>query len=295
VNGRNWGTTGIDTALYFSNTFRFTGQLAMSYGDKNSDNIAFFLRPSYDSSTFHIHLRYTQIGRNFADNANKVGFIRDDNRRELDSSISKIFFPKKLGFERIAYDSNYNIYWGLDGTLRSWKIDQEVDIELKNKISVTLEHHEEFKLYEKKFRNRQSEIDIGYNTREWQSASIAYSFGRNFDRDFQLLEGNVNFKLTRDLSISYGLERVHFDPDPENDSTWIHVVRATNYFTNDLFIKLFYQLNTVIDKSNIQVLFVYRFQPPFGSIQVAYQKGTGRFGEKGTQGNTLFIKFAYMF
>jgi len=295
LNGKNWGTTGIDTALYFSDTFSFTGQLALSYGDNNTDNVAFFLRPSYDTSTFHIHLRYTQLGRNFADNANKVGFIRDDNRRELDSALSKTFFPRKLGFERIEYNSNYNIYWGLDGTLRSWKFDQEVGFDLKNKFSITLEHHEEFKLYEKEFRNRQSEIDIGYNTREWQHGSVAYSFGKNFDRDFQLLEGNVNFKLSQDLSVSYGLERVLFDPDPENDSTWIHVVRATNYFTNDLFIKLFYQLNTVIDKSNVQVLFVYRFQPPFGSIQVAYQKGTGEFGEKGTQGHTLFIKFAYMF
>ena len=295
VSSKNWGTTGIDTALYFSDTFKFTGQLALSYGDKNADNIAFFLRPSYDTSTFHIHIRYTQLGRNFADNANKVGFIRDDNRRELDSALSKTFFPRKLGFERIEYESNYNIYWGLDGTLRSWKIDQEVGFDLKNKFSITLEHHEEFKLYEKKFRNRQSEIDIGYNTREWQHASVAYSFGRNYDRDFQLLEGNANFKLTQDFSISYGLERVVFDPDPENENTWIHVLRATNYFTNDLFIKLFYQLNTVIDKSNIQVLFVYRFQPPFGSIQVAYQKGTGEFGEKGTQGHTLFLKFAYMF
>ena len=295
MNGKNGGTTGIDTALYFSDTFSFTGQLALSYGDNNTDNVAFFLRPSYDTSTFHIHLRYTQLGTNFADNANKVGFIRDDNRRELDSSLSKTFFPRKLGFERIEYDSNYNIYWGLNGTLRSWKIDQEVGFDLKNKFSVTLEHHEEFKLFEKEFRNRQTEIDIGYNTREWQHASVAYSFGKNFDSDFQLLEGRINFKLTQDISISYGLERVIFDPDPENDSTWIHVLRATNYFTNDLFIKLFYQLNTVIDKSNIQVLFVYRFQPPFGSIQVAYQKGTARFGEKGAQGHTLFLKFAYMF
>ena len=295
VDGKNQGTTGIDTALYFSDTFSFTGQFALSYGDKNADNIAFFLRPSYDTTTFHIHLRYTQLGRNFADNANQVGFIRDDNRRELDSAVTKTFYPKKLGLERIEYDSNYNIYWGLDGTLRSWKIDQEVGFDLKNKLSFTLEHHEEFKLYEKEFRNRQSEIDIGYNTREWQRASVAYSFGRNYDRDFQLLEGHVNFKLTRDFSVSYGLERVLFDPDPEEDSTWIHVVRATNYFTNDLFIKLFYQLNTAIDKSNIQVLFVYRFQPPFGSIQVAYQRGTGEFGERGTQGHTLFLKFAYMF
>jgi hypothetical protein len=295
VNNKNWGTTGIDTALYFSDTFQFTGQFALSYGDKNSDNIAFFLRPSYDTTTFHIHLRYTQLGRNFGDNANKVGFVRDDNRRELDSAISKTFFPKIWGFERIEYDSNYNIYWGLDGTLRSWQIDQEVGFDLKNKFSLVVEHHEEYKLYEKDFRNRESVLEIGYNTREWQSAQVAYSFGKNFDLDFHLWEGSVNFKLTRDLSISYMLERVLFDPDPENESTWIHVIRATNYFTNDLFLKLFYQVNTIIDKSNIQILFVYRFQPPFGSIQIAYQKGTGEFGERGTQGHTLFLKFAYMF
>jgi len=140
-----------------------------------------------------------------------------------------------------------------------------------------------------------SELEIGYNTREWQHAAFSYSFGQNFDRDFHMLEGEVNFKLTRDFSASYGLERVLFDPDPENESTWIHVLRATNYFTNDLFVKLFYQINTAIDKSNVQVLFVYRFQPPFGSVQIAYQKGTGEFGERGVQGNTLFLKFAYMF
>ncbi len=295
AGGKNSGTTGIDTALYFSDTFQFTGQLALSYGDRNSDNIAFFLRPSYDTTTFHFHVRYTQLGTNFGDNANSVGFIRDDNRRELDSALEKEFYPKKGGLDRIAYESNYNIYWGLDGTLRSWQIDQEVGFDLKNKFSLTAEYHEEYKLYEKEFRNREGVFQLGYNTREWQSAEIAYSFGRNFDLDFQLLEGNVNFKLTRDLSVSYELTRLIFNPDPENESTWIHVVRATNYFTPDLFLKIFYQINSVIDKSNIQVLFVYRFQPPFGLIQLAYQKGTGEFGERGTQGHTLFLKFAYMF
>jgi len=295
INGKNWGTAGVDTALYFSDTFKFTGQLAASYGGANTDNIAFFLRPAYETATFHTHIRYTHLGGNFADNANKVGFVRDDNRRELDSAVRKTFYLKKWGFERFEYDSNYNIYWGLDGTLRSWKIDQEAKFDLKNKFSFELEHHEEFKLYEKEFRNRQSVFELGYNTREWQQATFSYSFGRNFDRDFQMLEGNVNFKLTRAFSTSYGLERVLFDPDPKSESTWIHVLRATHYFTHDLFIKLFYQINTVIDKRNIQVLFVYRFQPPFGSIQIAYQKGTGEFGEKGTQGHTLFLKFAYMF
>jgi hypothetical protein len=158
-----------------------------------------------------------------------------------------------------------------------------------------VEHHQEFKRYEKKFRNHRTELELGYNTREWQSASLAYSFGRNFDKDFSLLEGEINYKITEDLSFSYELTRLRLDPDPDRESTWIHVLRATNYFTSNLFLKVFYQINSSIEKKNIQVLFVYRFQPPFGLIQVAYQKGTARFGEKGRQGHTLFLKIAYMF
>jgi len=295
IGGKNKGTAGIDTSLYFSDTFKFTGQMALSYGDNNKDNIAFFLRPSYDSATFHIHLRYTQLGENFADNANHVGFIRDDNRRELDSAVVKTFYPRKRVFERIKYDSNYNIYWGMNGTLRSWRVDQGLTFDLKNKFSLELGHHQEYKLYEKGFRNYQTEFELGYNTREWQSASVSYSFGHNYDLDFQLVKGKLNYKLTQDFSLSYEMIRLMYDPDPEEESTWIHVIRATNYFTNDLFIKVFYQINSAIDKKNIQVLFVYRFQPPFGFIQLAYQRGTARFGEKGPQGHTLFFKLTYMF
>jgi hypothetical protein len=300
IGGKNKGTAGIDTSLYFTDTFKFTGQFALSYGDYNNNNIAFFLRPSYDSATFHIHLRYTQLGRRFRDNANEVGFIRDDNRRELDSAVEKTFWLKKWGFERIKYESNYNIYWGMDGALRSWKIDEELTFDLKNKFSLDIEHTQEFKgrddeFFEKDFRNHETEIGLGYNTREWQHARISYGFGRNFDSDFQLVKGGLNYKLTQDFSFQYSLTRLIFEPDPEGETTWIHVIRATNYFTNDLFVKVFYQINSAIDKKNIQVLFVYRFQPPFGFIQLAYQKGTARFGERGTQGHALFLKIAYMF
>jgi hypothetical protein len=295
IEGKNKGTAGIDTTLHFSNTFNFTGQLAISYGDYNTDNLAFFLRPSYDSATFHIHLRYTHLGNYFGDNANQVGFVSDDNRNELDSALEKTFWLKKWGFERIEYGSNYNIYWGMDGTLRSWQIDQGLSFDLKNKFSLSVDHSQEYKLYEKEFRNYQTELELGYNTREWQSATLIYSFGRNFDLDFKLIEGNLNYKITKDFSFQYSLTRLIFEPDPEGESTWIHVIRATNYFTSDLFIKVFYQINSAIDKRNIQILFVYRFQPPFGSIQLAYQRGTARFGERGTQGNTLFLKIAYLF
>ena len=294
-NGRSRGTAGVDASLNFSDKLHFTGQLALSYGDEAKEDFAFFLRPSYDSATSHFHVRYSQLGGRFADNANAVGFIMDDNRRELDSALSKTFWLRKGPIERIGYESNYNIYWGFDRVLRSWQIDQELELDLKNKFRLGLDHTREYKLYEKGFRNDETEFSLGYNEREWQSARASYSFGRNFDRDFRLFEGGVNYMLARSVSLEYSLERLVFDPDPERESTWIHVVRATSYFSKDLFLKVFLQTNTSIDKHNIQVLFVWRFQPPFGLVQLAFQKGTARFGVRGNQGNTLFLKFAYMF
>jgi hypothetical protein len=95
--------------------------------------------------------------------------------------------------------------------------------------------------------------------------------------------------------LQYDLSKLTYSPDPNGESTWIHVFLVNQFFTNDIYVKLFYQINTAIDKRNVQAVFVYRFQPPFGSFQVAYQKGTGRFGEAGTQGHTLFLKLAYVF
>jgi len=295
IDGKNWGTLGLDTALYFTKTFRVTGQLAMSYGDDNKRDLAFFIRPSYDSSTFHIHLRYTHLGLYFGDNANRVGFIRDDNRHEFDSAIEKTFWLKKGFLDRIAYFSNYNIYWGVDKTLRSWDVFQSLTFDLQNKFSLRVHHNQEYKLFEKDFRNHRTKAEIGYNTREWQSAAVGYEFGKNFDSDFSLISGRVQQKITQSLSLEYNLTKLTLDPDPNNESTWIHVFRLHQFFTKDLYLKLFFQTNSAIDKQNIQVVFVYRFQPPFGLIQLAYQKGTAEFGERGDQGHTLFLKFAYVF
>jgi ATP-dependent Clp protease ATP-binding subunit ClpB len=52
--------------------------------------MAYFIRPSYDSSTGHFHVRYTHLGDRLRDNVNAIGFIRDDNRREIDSAAEKV-------------------------------------------------------------------------------------------------------------------------------------------------------------------------------------------------------------
>lgn len=293
--GKGFGGVGLDFVHFFSERVSVISQMALSYGDHDKENIAFFIMPNYDTSTFHIHLRYTQLGENFADNVNHIGYIRDDDRHELDSTIEKTWWINKYGVDHIAYDSSYDIYWSKKGLLRSWQIDQQLALDLTNKFSFLIKYTREYKLYEKDFNNHSLVLSLGYNTREWQSARLQYEFGRNFDLDFKLYGAAFNYKLMESLSLEYELNRLFIQPDPQGESTWIHVLRLTNYFTKDLYFKFFYQTNTAIDKYNVQALLVYRYQPPFGTIQLAYQRGAGRFGEVGDQRHTLFLKISYVF
>jgi hypothetical protein len=226
---------------------------------------------------------------------NAIGFIRDDDRREMDSAFSKDFWVRTGAIERIEYDSNYNIYWSQKNELRSWRIDQGVGVELRNRLIFQWGYHEELQVFEKDFRNRLNAFSIGYNTREFQSASLTYSFGRNFDSDFDLWEVVLRRKLGEELSLEYELTSLRLEPDPENESTDIHVLRGVYSFTPDLFLKLFFQSSSAIDRENVQAVFVWRYRPPFGTVQVAYERGTAAFGERSEQGNTVFLKLAYVF
>jgi hypothetical protein len=58
---------------------------------------------------------------------------------------------------------------------------------------------------------------------------------------------------------------------------------------------LFFQTNSAIDRRNVQAVFVWRYRPPFGSVQLAYQRGTAAFGQRSEQGNTLFVKMTTVF
>ncbi|MDP7692671.1 MAG: DUF5916 domain-containing protein, partial [Vicinamibacterales bacterium] len=238
--GRNRGAVEIDANLFFTQLFGFTGQFVKSYGAFGRGSVAFFARPSYDSSTAHAHIRYTHLGDRFADNVNAVGFIRDDDRRELDGAVAKTVFVRDGAVERVAYNSNYNVYWGQTRTLRSWQVDESLAVDWRNRWSTTVNHTEEFKLFEKDFRNRQTGVEIGYNTRSYESISGGYTFGRNFEADFKLWAGAVIYTLTEELSAEYELQRLELDPDPNDESTWIHVIRANQFFTPDLFLRVFF-------------------------------------------------------
>ena len=119
--------------------------------------------------------------------------------------------------------------------------------------------------------------------------------GTNFDSDLLLYVLEAEWKLSDRWNLSYSLTRLELDPDPELDTTLIHVFRTDYNFTPDLLVTLFLQSNSAIDKENIQALLVWRFLPPFGSLQLAYQRGTSATGERSEQGDTVFSKLAWVF
>jgi len=295
MQGINQGSASTDATLFFTKTLGMTAQLVKSYGQFDDGSWAYFIRPAYDSPTTHFHIRYTHLGENVGENINAIGFIEDDNRREIDSAFDQTFWFNSGPMERTQYSSNYNIFWGQDGTLRSWQIDQSIEVDLRNRLNCEVDYTEEFIRFEKGFQNRQIGIDIGYNTREFQSVKLGFEFGRNFDSDFQLVSAEAGYKVTTQLSLEYEMEYLTLNPDPESESTWIQVVKANQFFTRDLYLRLFFQTNSVIERKNLQVVFVYRYQPPFGTIQLAYQIGTAGFGQRSEQGNTLFLKLTYVF
>lgn len=294
-DGVDEGSLSADANLFFSRTFGMTAQVIKSYGRFGRGTEAFFVRPSYDSPTGHFHVRYGHLGDRVGDNLNAVGLIVDDDRREIDSAGSKTLWIGSGAFEQIRYNSNYNIYWGQTGVLRSWKVDESLNVEFRNRLSAGVSWSEEFKLFEKEFRNRQVGFDVGHNTREYESVRTGVEFGRNFDADFVLWTASARRKITSELSAEYSLERLVLDPDPEGQGTWIHVLRTDQFFTKDLFLRLFFQTNSAIDRRNLQATCVYRYLPPFGTIQVAYQRGTAAFGQRSAQGHTLFLKATTVF
>ena len=69
------------------------------------------------------------------------------------------------------------------------------------------------------------------------------------------------------------------------------MVRASRFFTPDLFLRVFFQTNSVIDRRNVQAVFVYRYRPAVrGPSRSPISAGTAAFGQRSDQGHTLFLK-----
>jgi hypothetical protein len=295
MGGADQGSIGLDTTLFFSDTLGFTGQLLRVHGPSADGGLAWFLRPAYDSATTHFHVRYTNLDRGIEDDFNAVGFLRDDDRRELDTNLSHIFWFARGPVEKITPEVNYNRFYGQDGDLRSWELDANIELILRNHWEVEVNVLDEYQVFEKGFRNDRVTVETGWDSRDGRSAFVFAATGTNFDSDLVLYGAEAAWAFGDRLRFEYSATRLELDPDPENETTWIHVLDSTYAFNPDLFIKLFLQTNSAVDKLNIQAVWVWRFNPPFGSLQLAYQRGTSEIGEASDQDDTLFSKLSWVF
>ena len=295
LSGDDSGSMGLDTTLFFTDRIGFTGQYLRVHGPTSDGGSAWFLRPAYDSANTHFHVRYTNLDENILDDVNSIGFLRDDNRREVDTALRHDFWFTGRRLEKIDAGFNYNRFWGQDGELRSWELDAEVGVVMRGGWEVELEHVEDLQVFEKEFRNELTELTGGWDGRDGRQLFGSIGTGVNFDNDIQLYELKAAWPFGDRWRLGYSLTRLQVDPDPDNRETWIHVFETNYTFSPDLFVRLFVQSNSAIDKENIQLLGVWRFNPPFGSLQVAYQTGTSELGQRSDQGDTLFTKLSWVF
>jgi len=301
--GQNKGSLGMVGTFFFTDVLGMTTQVIKSYGGFDDGTWTYFFRPSYDSRTTHFHVRYTYVGEHVRENMNDIGFITDDDRREFDTNIRRRFWINASWLEEVRPSVNYNRYYSVNGVLRSWDLDNSLDVTFLKKWSLALGHKEEYKLFEKDFRNRAYGAEIKYDTKVGNTVGLEYETGRNFDRDFNSLGAEVTLKLNRGWSLTYELKRVSFAPDPESDGSIIHNLRSTYYLNKDLFFKVFYQSRDVLGGSatpeeareTLQCIFVWRVLPPFGQIQLAYLDGPSRVTESADRDRSVFAKISWVF
>ncbi|MBN1271412.1 MAG: carbohydrate binding family 9 domain-containing protein [Candidatus Aminicenantes bacterium] len=296
-SGGNAGAAGIDARLNLTQNLHIDSQFAFSYGQKGEENLAFTLRPTYQTETFHLHLWYSQLGEEFGDNVNEVGFIEDDNRKELDAAIWKIFNLKRKTFDKLTFRTRYNTYWGMDNTLRSWLFDGGLTLNFTNKFYFMSSYFSEYKLYEKEFRNHHTYLEFGYDGGDWKKISIDLTFGVNYDRRFQLSRINKQVLAFRNLYLIYSYAAFHRPARLHNvghTTRNIHFLNARYIHSDNLVFTLYAQINTGIQKHYIQASLDYKIKSSL-HMEWIVLAGDPLFGADNAGKASVLVKFTYIY
>lgn len=260
-----------DYVLNLGETWKLTGQFVASVPGDLLSHSAWFVRFAKENNFYHMHVRYAEFGENFRENVNQAGYVVDDDRREVDSDLSYRWWFNEGFFRYIEVGTLNNLFWArTTGVLRSWNVNESVEFYLQNRFSLEYRYNNEYKLFDKDYYNHRHSFELGYNTAEWSFAELGYSFGHNFDRDFQRLSLEGRVKITEKMAVSYEGDLIRFTPDVHENSTFINVVTLNYNFSNDLWIKLFAQSSTSTSKVYVYGLAGWRFKPPFGAIYLIY-------------------------
>ena len=293
-----------DYVLNLSDTWKLTGQFVASVPGDLLSHSAWFVRFAKESNFYHMHVRYTELGENFRENVNQTGFVVDDDRREVDSDLTYIWWIRNRFFQYIEVESRNNMFWArTTGALRSWYFSESVEFYLQNRFSFEYQYNNEFKLIDQEYNdgskfpdgeyyNHRHSFELGYNKAEWSHAEVEYTFGRNFDRDFHRLSMAGRVKITEKLAAEYSGDIIRFTPDVDSSSTFINVISLNYNFTKDLWIRVFAQNSTSSSKIYFYGMAGWRFKPPFGALYLIYShdQEAELMGDL-ARADALFLKF----
>ncbi|MCG8697140.1 MAG: DUF5916 domain-containing protein, partial [Bacteroidales bacterium] len=306
---RSYGT---DWSLNPGKQWKITGQVLGSAPGNTKNNLGGFMRVAHESNKHHVHLRYSNLGKNFKDNINQTGFIQDDDRHELDADLIYTFWLKKSFIQYIKFSNKNNIYWTQEGSLKGYKFRDELKIYLHNNWSYRLYYDNRYLLrsvkdstgnkFKAKFYNYYFEHTLGYNTDASSHATLSYTHGRNFGREMKIIKAHTCVSPFAKLNLKYNYVNLQFSPDTIayqsirlERSTQLHVLSADYYFTNNLWIRLFAQHNSIDDMVYFYGQFGWRFKPPFGALYFIYIANDGIDIENDAYYNhqTAFLKITY--
>lgn len=287
----------LDYVLNLGESWKLTGQFVGGEFEDLKNSSAYFVRIANESNVYHYHIRYSYTGDRFQDDLNETGFIRDDDMKELDSDITYRWWYKNEVIKYLSLGTYNNIFWSTTGELRSWYLTEKARLYLQNRLSFDFSYNNEFKLYDKKYYNHKYIAEVGYNTDEWSSAFINYSWGRNYDRDFYLITGSLKIRPVKRLSLSYSFNKLKFSPDVDQNSTLVNILTLDYNFTRDLWIRLLAQNNAHEERFYYYGLFGWRFKPPFGALYLIYtsDKYSLPFADRELRSDILYLKLSYNF
>ena len=72
--------------------------------------------------------------------------------------------------------------------------------------------------------------------------------------------------IFKKLNLTYEFNLIKYKPNNNNESTTINVIGADYFFNKDLWIRVFTQGNSNINKYYFYGVFGWRFKPPFGAV-----------------------------
>lgn len=209
----------------------------------------------------------------------------------MDADFSYIWWLDNSFIRFIDLSLRNNMFWSRSqGHLRSWYFNEGIEFYLKNRFSFEYRYINEFKLYEKEYYNYRHGFEIGYNTAEWNNASVEYTRGYNFERIFDRFEFDGQIKLTEKMALGYSGDYIKFSPDTTNSSTLINVVNLNYNFTKDLWIELFGQTRSNTGKVYLYGKIGWRFRPPFGALYLIYTQDQEMVLSERMDADLFFVK-----